>query len=58
MLYKSLNTLKVIDIYNIELGKFMHQLENNKLSFIRFVVPTKCKTASACVMHNATGGTL
>ena len=31
MLYKSLNTLKVTDIYNLELGKFMHQLENNKL---------------------------
>ena len=30
MLYKSLNTLKVADIYNLELGKFMHQLENNK----------------------------
>ena len=29
--YKPLNTLKVTDIYNLELGKFMHQLENNKL---------------------------
>ena len=31
MLYKSLNTLKVTDIYNLKLAKFMHQLENNKL---------------------------
>ena len=31
MLYKFLNTLKVTDIYNLEFGKFMHQLENNKL---------------------------
>ena len=34
MLYKSLNTLKVNDIYNLELGKFMHQLENNKLPHV------------------------
>ena len=34
MLYKSLNTLKVTDIYNLELGKFMHQLENNKLPHV------------------------
>ena len=34
MLYKSLNTLKVTDIYNLELGKFMHQLENNKLPLV------------------------
>ena len=33
MLYKSLNTLKVTDIYNLELGKFMHQLENNKIPY-------------------------
>ena len=33
-LYKSLNTLKVTDIYNLELGKFMHQLENNKLPHV------------------------
>ena len=31
MLYTSLNTLKVTDIYNLELGKFMLELENNKL---------------------------
>ena len=31
MLYKSLNTLKVTNIHNLELGKFMHQLENNRL---------------------------
>ena len=34
MLYKSLNTLKVTDIYNLELDKFMHQLENNKLPHV------------------------
>ena len=34
MLYKSLNTLKVI--YNLKLGKFMHQLENNKLPLVFF----------------------
>ena len=34
MLYKSLNTLKVTDIYNLELGKFMNQLENNKLPHV------------------------
>ena len=34
MLHKSLNTLKVTDIYNLELGKFMHQLENNKLPLV------------------------
>ena len=34
MLYKSLKTLKVTDIYNLELGKFMHQLENNKLPHV------------------------
>ena len=34
MLYKSLNTLKVTDIYNLKLGKFMHQLENNKLPHV------------------------
>ena len=26
-----MNTLKVTDIYNLELGKFMHQVKNNKL---------------------------
>ena len=31
MLYKSLNTLKVADIYNFKLGKFMHQQQNNEL---------------------------
>ena len=34
MLYKFLNTLKVTDIYNLELSKFMHQLENNKLPHV------------------------
>ena len=34
MLYKSLNTLKVTDVYNLKLGKFMHQLENNKLPYV------------------------
>ena len=34
MLHKSLKTLKVTDIYNLELGKFMHQLENNKLPHV------------------------
>ena len=34
ILYKSLNTLKVTDIYNLELGKFMHQLENYKLPLV------------------------
>ena len=34
MLYKSLNTLKVTNIYNFELGKFMHQLENNELPLV------------------------
>ena len=34
MLYKFLNTLKVTDTYNLELGKFMHQLENNKLPHV------------------------
>ena len=34
VLYKSLKTLKVTDIYNLELGKFMHQLENNKLPHV------------------------
>ena len=34
MLYKSLNTLKVTDIYNLKLGKFMHQLKNNKLPHV------------------------
>ena len=34
ILYKSLNTLKVTDIYNLELGKFIHQLENNKLPHV------------------------
>ena len=34
MLYKFLNTLKVTDIYNLELGKFMHQLVNNKLLLV------------------------
>ena len=34
MLHKSLNTLKVTDIYNLELGKFMHQLKNNKLPLV------------------------
>ena len=33
MLYKSLNTLKVTDIYNLE---FMHQQENNKLPHVFF----------------------
>ena len=39
MLYKSLNTLKVTDIYNLNIGKFMYQLENNKLSlaFLNFL---------------------
>ena len=34
MLYKSLNTLKVINIYNLELSKFMQQLKNNKLPLV------------------------
>ena len=34
MLYKSLNILKVTDIYNLELSKFMHQLKNNKLAHV------------------------
>ena len=34
MLYKSLKTLKVTYNYNLELGKFMHQLENNKLPHV------------------------
>ena len=34
MLYKSLSTLKVTDIYNLELGEFIHQLENNKLPHV------------------------
>ena len=29
-----MNTLKVTDIYNLELGKFMTQLENNKLPHV------------------------
>ena len=37
-LYSSLNTLKLIDIYHLELGKFMYQLYNNKLP----VVFTEC----------------
>ena len=34
MLYKCLKTLKLTDIYNLELGKFMHPLENNKLPHV------------------------
>ena len=30
-LYKKLNVLKLTEIYELELAKFMHQLQNNKL---------------------------
>ena len=31
MVHKSLATLKVTDIYNLKLGKFTYQRQNNKL---------------------------
>ena len=33
-LYKNLKLLKLRDIYNLELAKFMHQIYNNKTPFL------------------------
>ena len=33
-LYKNLKLLKLRDVYNLELAKFMHQIYNNKTPFL------------------------
>ena len=33
ILYQKLDILKLADIYGFELGKYMHQVHNNKLPF-------------------------
>ena len=34
-LYEKLNILKLKDIYEVELAKFMHKIYNNKLQFLQ-----------------------